>query len=564
MLACRLDQDEKPDFGLAANAADARMVGRMRLVLAVSVLLAVFLDPEGLSSTSRLTWLILLGYLAHSSVIYVYSHLDHLLSQTRLVHRLDVAWFAAMVGLTGSVNSFFFLFFLFAILVASFRWGLEEGARVTLASAALFAAGGLVLGPGGELPRLLLRTTFLLALGYMCVHWGESKLRLLRQLALLRDVSQLSNPRFGVDHTLTSILKKTGQFFAADSAILVVQDKESGEYFLRTLSTSDAAPPCQSERINGEIALPLLAWAQDQLVIHRRAPWAALAPLFEESLAAGGDGEHWHKLKDGSAADLAEMLEANAFISAPVRLRRQEGRIFITAQDRFFDKADALFLSHVAAQAFPVIENIELLDKMASDAAAQERKKMSLDLHDTALQPYIGLKLGLSAVRAKALDGNPLVPDIDKLIALTDKVIADLRHYAINLKSGLRPLEPVFLTVLRQQAAQARELYGVDVAISMDSDVAVSDRLGTEVVQMVREGLANICKHTPAQRGIIKIACVDGLLKIRIENETQGHALEAADFVPRSLSERAAGLGGTVQVTQAPQGNTVVDVEIPV
>lgn len=189
---------------------------------------------------------------------------------------------------------------------------------------------------------------------------------------------------------------------------------------------------------------------------------------------------------------------------------------------------------------------------------------MSLDLHDTAIQPYVGLKLGLSAIRHKATPENPLVEDIDKLLAMSEKVIADLRKYAMTVKSGSGSVEPLFLAVLRQQAAQIREFYGVDIDISVANEIGVSDRLGVEVLQLVREGLTNICKHTMAQRGFVKIECVNGWLKLQIENEGMDSGLEVPDFMPRSLSERAAGLGGQVRVKKIPQGNTVVYVDIPV
>ncbi|MFD2270613.1 hypothetical protein ACFS07_04395 [Undibacterium arcticum] len=70
-----------------------------------------------------------------------------------------------------------------------------------------------------EISRLLLRTTFLLALGYMIAYWGGSEVaQKKRRLALLRDVSQLSNPRFGVDHTIASVLEKDAGVFLRPAA----------------------------------------------------------------------------------------------------------------------------------------------------------------------------------------------------------------------------------------------------------------------------------------------------------------------------------------------------------
>ena len=172
------DKNNEIDTSLAADAADARMVARMRLVLSVSALLAVFVDPAGLQGVDGFTWLLFCCYVVHSLVVCVYSELEAPLAQSRLIHWLDVGWYGLIVLLTDGVHSSFFLFFFFAILTSSFRWGLDEGARVTLASVALFTACGVGSVTEADLPRLLLRATFLLALGYMIIYWGRTKLEL--------------------------------------------------------------------------------------------------------------------------------------------------------------------------------------------------------------------------------------------------------------------------------------------------------------------------------------------------------------------------------------------------
>jgi len=47
----------------------------------------------------------------------------------------------------------------------------------------------------------------------------------------------------------------------------------------------------------------------------------------------------------------------------------------ISAKNRL-TRADAKFLLHIVAQVFPLIENIAILDKLASGAAYRERKKL--------------------------------------------------------------------------------------------------------------------------------------------------------------------------------------------
>jgi signal transduction histidine kinase len=537
------------------------MIDRTRLILSISALLTAFIDPGIVDGITGFTWLVFFGYALHSLVLYILPQLEQPFLGSTLVHWLDVGWYALIVFFTGGSNSIFFAFFFFAILASSFRWGFEEGARVTLASSVLFALTGLVSVTEAEISRLLLRTTFVLALGYMIAYWGGSEVAQKRRLGLLRDVSQLSNPRFGVDRTIASILEKTRAFFRADSCMLVMRDKESAAWLLRIATASDAKRSIETERIGAEAAAPLMALPEELVVVYNRALYPAWSHA-GECLTHGHGQDGWARCTDESGDDLAALLDARSFITAPLSLRKGEGRIYVVSSKHSFSKGDALFLSHIGAQTFPVIENIELLDRLASDAALRERQKIARDLHDTTIQPYIGLQYGLCAVRNKAAADNPLIEDLDRLTAMATQVVGDLRRYAGTFTGGPRPGAPVFLAALRRQAAQAREFYGIDIAVDMEGEFDLSDRLAAEVFQITNEGMSNIRKHTKAQHGRITLKCAGGWIEIRIENECPGDP--AGEFMPRSIAERAGALGGKARVERAERGRTVVHVEIPV
>ena len=109
------------------------------------------------------------------------------------------------------------------ILTASFQWGFDEGARITLAAALVLALSTWLADQSTDQAHLLLRATFLLALGYMISYWGGMGLSQRRRLSLLRRVSQLSNPRFGVDQTIASMLQQTGRFYHASNCLLLMR-----------------------------------------------------------------------------------------------------------------------------------------------------------------------------------------------------------------------------------------------------------------------------------------------------------------------------------------------------
>src|SRR5215212_7245977 len=192
------------------------MVCLMRLVLAVSALVIVYLDPAEPNRLVPVTYTALVLYTLYSAALYVLTVSRESWQPGGWVPWADVASYLLLVSLSSGTNSVFFFFFFFSILEASFRRGFAPGLRVTLVSAALFTLVGYLSAPpepAFELNRFLLRPIYLVVLGYMIAYWGEAELRLKRRLALLKEVNTLSNPRFGVAQTVATMMKRVRAFY---------------------------------------------------------------------------------------------------------------------------------------------------------------------------------------------------------------------------------------------------------------------------------------------------------------------------------------------------------------
>ncbi|MDB5824512.1 MAG: two-component system sensor kinase [Herminiimonas sp.] len=557
MLEYRHINPDDISSSATADVVDAPMVGKMRLALAIAMLLTLYTEHSQLASGNETVWIVFGAYAVHSVVLAIGSELHKPFTRGKLIHWLDVAWFGLIVFSAGRASSVFYLSFLFAILTSSFRWGREEGARIAVASAVLSLACGLGSFVEGDLPRLLLRTAFLLSLGYMSAYWGESEVKLKRRLALLRDVTRLSNPRFGVDQTIHVVIMNIQTFFKGSGCILIMQDADTEACSLRTTATDSGPGASKAHAVRSSC---LLAAFRNKVVVYRRRKLGWFASR-EGCLAYDSTTHKWIPLPQQQTKAATDLLNSSHFISAPLSLRKGRGRIFVTFNSQTFSRDDALFLGHAVAQAFPQIENIELLDQLASHAAIREREKIALDLHDATVQPYIGLRLGLNALRNKANSDNPLVEDIDRLIGMANEVIADLRGFTSTYERSPRSAAPAMQEILKKTAAQARALYGLDITLSMEGLPDVSDRLAVEVLHVVGEGLNNIRKHTSAQRGFVRLKTGNGQLCIQIENEGNDKPFTA--FKPRSILRRAAVLGGSAYVVQGAHGGAVVHVEIP-
>ncbi|NHZ88253.1 hypothetical protein F2P45_04320 [Massilia sp. CCM 8733] len=542
-----------------SDVAYSQLVARIRLVLTVCAVLVAILDHAGPGPANLTALMVLSAYALLCAAVYLCPRCQPRWTRGKLRHRLDVAVSAAVVAAVGQADIFPLVFLFFAIVVASLRYGLAEGVRVTIATVLLYYLAAIITLPEVAPGRVLLRAVVLLAFGRVIAQLGELHILAARRQALLRELNQVANPRFGIERSMTAALERVRAFFMADSCLMLLDDPDSGVHTLRTVRAGGPAV-APAIAVAPALARAMLPAARTGVLLYVRA-WRCWRAFGASALSHAGDSAAWTGYAPASLREQAELLGAASFISAPVSFGRGKGRLIVAAATRHLGRGDALFLERIAEQGLHAIDRIDLLDRIASDAAALERKKIALDLHDSAIQSYIGLQLGLVALCRKASPGNPLAADLDRLVSMAADVIAQLRDDAQRACAAPGADDAMFLAALRRQAAQAAAAYGVEIRIDAAPGLALGDRLGAEVLQIVREGISNVCRHSGAATATVALRCTGAILRIDIINPHDGTAPPA--FQPRSLSERAGALGGAAVVHHDSAGETIVTVEIP-
>jgi signal transduction histidine kinase len=533
-----------------SDAADEKIIARIRLVLGM----AAFLSATAAAVRPGVPLLALLGaYVAAALGLFLAAEADAHLPFQRALHWADLLWCFLILNVGNFDPGLFFLFFFFVILSAGLRLGFDEGAKATLLAAVGYVISTLNDFTINDLSVLFVQTVFICSLGYLIAQLGEQRLQMRRRIALLRTLAQPANPRLGVEHTITSMMERTRAFFDADRCMLVLGSAEKG-WRLRTVQPNGPLS-VKAEPIGADAAAPFLTVPQDCTVLYRRQRMAT--PL----ASYPNERRHWQALAVAPCARVADLLEADSFISAPVVTSDESGRVYVSRANHAYTRGDALFLSQAVEQALPVAENVALLDRIVSDAAHDERQRLALNVHDTAVQPYIGLALGLAALRCKAAPDNPLGPELESLAVMVQSVIAELRDFAGSVATSVPQAESLCGGALARLATQMRERYGMTVKLDIQTDMALGDRLAAEVIQIVREGLNNIGKHTDASEGVVRVRLAERMLSIEIDNANANGAV--MPFVPHSIRQRAAVLGGQVRVHRASSA-TAVCVEIPI
>lgn len=553
--------------------SDTQMVAVIRFVLAASALLIIFLNPAEPDRYVFETYTTLILYALNSLAIllfikYGFRHFEPVL---KYLHWMDVAWYLLLVALSSGTSSLFFFFFFFVVLYVSFIYGYSEGLRVAVFSALSFTLVGYISSPPSpdfELDRFLLRPLYLIILGYMMAYWGGYEIRTKRRLELLRDVVALSNPRFGVDRTFGTIVELLRAFYDADGCLLMMRDPASNRSSLIRADRNDSESGRRSHSMTAETAEKLVPLPENYAAVYEKPGRGALKRLRRFYVSELPDK---HNLRENREVfeEIAERLEAVSYLTVPVYYRNQAiGRAFvISGKLKIFDQSDIDFLLQVINQFMPIVENIRLVDHLASGAAEEERKKIARDIHDSIIQPYIGLQLGIESI-INVLDANSnddakkaeiVKTRIKRLKDLTEKGIADLRSFIKNL-SERRDFKANLLPSIHTFAEKFGSATGISIEINAADNIEINDRLAAEVFQIVAEGLSNVRRHTQSTSAHIDIAADKDKLILAIENTINDNVDNK--FTPSSISERVKSLGGSLEIRQENK-RTVVRAEIP-
>jgi signal transduction histidine kinase len=194
-------------------------------------------------------------------------------------------------------------------------------------------------------------------------------------------------------------------------------------------------------------------------------------------------------------------------------------------------------------------------------AQEEERGRIARDLHDGIGQTLTALTLTLDA----ATTGDPIetAQALDRSRELAREALADTRLAAEHIRPP-RLAERGLASALRAMTAAPGGL--VDVAIGPGADVRLPDAAELEAYRIAQEAVRNAVRHASASRISVALTRLpDGL---RLEIADDGVGFDRAAIDPRRLGvvgmeERAAAIGGALDVESAVGGGTRIVLAIP-
>ena len=204
----------------------------------------------------------------------------------------------------------------------------------------------------------------------------------------------------------------------------------------------------------------------------------------------------------------------------------------------------------------------------ALSAAEEERKRIARELHDDTAQVLAALLLRVRLARD--------VDDPAAREAMLEGMRSELAVALEGVRRFARGLRPPALDELGLVPAIASHARGIEEAsglsITVDarypgSPLAPEGELA--LYRIIQEALANVIKHSGANRVEVRIAAQQGRVVAEVHDNGRGFPGDAEKQPSGHLGlfgmrERAAYLGGRVAIQSAPGAGTHVRVEIPI
>ncbi|CAL9512142.1 sensor histidine kinase [Streptomyces sp. enrichment culture] len=191
------------------------------------------------------------------------------------------------------------------------------------------------------------------------------------------------------------------------------------------------------------------------------------------------------------------------------------------------------------------------------DAFEAERRRIERDLHDGAQQRLVALTMTLGLARLDAPPG-PLADQLATAHEEAGAALAELRELIHNI-------HPKVLADYGLEAAvcDAADRSAVPVDVDLELPGRLSPAVEATAYFVVCEALANVDRHSGANRAEVSGGHRDGRLCLRIRDDGRGGARAGQGSGLTGLADRVSVLDGRLSLSSPPGGPTLLCVEIP-
>ncbi len=352
-----------------------------------------------------------------------------------------------------------------------------------------------------------------------------------------------------LDAMLQKVVEHATELLGAEyGALSVVGDDDQIEQFVTCGVDNEkrlriGAPP----RGVGLLGVPLL---EDQAL--------RLADIASDPRAAGFPAGH---------PEMMSLLAVPIICRGPHR-----GNLYLANKrsEEAFNDDDQRTLQRFARGAAVAIDTVDLHQRSESLAIAEERLRISREIHDGLAQvlAYVNTKAQAARELVSRRKAEDAIHQLDELAAAARGVYSEVRESILALRLQPSAEQPLAETVVDYVEHWQRR--GTTVAkVDIKGDLRLSSEVQLQVVRIVQEALANVRKHSRARHVEICLERSRTELLVSVADDGCGFDPElSADeggrrFGLSVMRERAEGIGGRFSLETGPGAGTRISVALP-
>jgi signal transduction histidine kinase len=195
-----------------------------------------------------------------------------------------------------------------------------------------------------------------------------------------------------------------------------------------------------------------------------------------------------------------------------------------------------------------------------------ERQAIAREIHDDVGGSLTALKFELDWIRRHSSE-----PEVQQRVVMALDTVTSAIESSQRIMQNLRPaiLEQGLVAALQWTCSRFEKRTGIECEFRSNSQQAsdsLQDRLpaGVPLVayRTAQEALTNVSKHAQATRVVVDLSLTAGVLSLEVSDN--GHGLSTDDlakarsFGIRGLHERAATVGGWMDMSSSAAGTTLI------
>ncbi|MGE7186137.1 response regulator [Peribacillus sp. NPDC006672] len=192
---------------------------------------------------------------------------------------------------------------------------------------------------------------------------------------------------------------------------------------------------------------------------------------------------------------------------------------------------------------------------------AEERSRLSRELHDTVGHAYTSIIMGMETLRPELADETG-IQRLDSLLEMGRKSIEEVRGYLHQMESPQQSLSLV--QSLQKLGDEFQEHAQVDVSFRVfGEEYQLSRQAKMAFIRCLQESLTNAVRHGQATEITVSLQFEQQHTRLEVHDNGRGMEEWREGFGMNAMKERAMNLQGQVSVYTNPGDGTLVACTLP-